>query len=377
MRSLRDWCGKVVGQAEGRERGFILIVVISALGVLALVAASFAQITSSHVRTAASAVQSAGAEALADAGVQLAILDLVAGQPADAPRRRFALDGTAHACEASEGGVLVISVQDEAGKVDVNAADERLLRALFTALEIPASAAAADALLDFRDADGDRRPQGAERADYQSAGRPQGPKNAPLNVVDELEQVLGFTAADVARLRPHVTVYSGQSGIAPSLASPSLISLLSRQGASTLPADASATKEPRASPRARTMPSRRASCGSCRASSPADKAGDTSRCAPRRMPGGRSSCARRLSSWAPRVRVRMCCTAGIAARCATTGRPGAPRAGRCRAADGGSSASAESPAEAACVMVGLVPTIHPSTALRSSLIAGSSGQARG
>ena len=74
MRSLRDWCGKVVGQGEARERGFILIVVISALGVLALVAASFAQITSSHVRTAASAVQSAGAEALADAGVQLAIL---------------------------------------------------------------------------------------------------------------------------------------------------------------------------------------------------------------------------------------------------------------------------------------------------------------
>ena len=244
MRSLREWCRRAVTRGEARERGFILIVVISALGVLALVAASFARITSSHVRTAASAVQSAGAEALADAGVQLAILDLVAGQPADAPRRRFALDGMAHACEADGGGVLVISVQDEAGRVDVNAADERLLRALFTALEIPASAAAADALLDFRDADGDRRPQGAERSDYQSAGRPQGPKNAPLNVVDELEQVLGFTAADVARLRPHVTVYSGQSGVAPSLASPSLISLLSRQGASSLAADASATKEP-------------------------------------------------------------------------------------------------------------------------------------
>ncbi|MET0653448.1 MAG: hypothetical protein ABWY63_13120, partial [Hyphomicrobiaceae bacterium] len=124
MRSLRDWCGKVVGQPEARERGFILIVVISALGVLALVAASFAQITSSHVRAAASAVQSAGAEALADAGVQLAILDLVAGQPADAARRRFAQDGSAHACEADGGGVLVISVQDEAGKVDVNTADE-------------------------------------------------------------------------------------------------------------------------------------------------------------------------------------------------------------------------------------------------------------
>jgi len=139
--------------------------------------------------------------------------------------------------------VLVISVQDEAGKVDVNSADERLIRALFTALAVPASAAATDALLDFRDADGDRRPQGAERAEYLAVGR-QGPKNAKLNVVDELEQVLGLSAADVARLRPHVTVYSGQSRIVPSLASTSLVSLLSRQSASTAPADASATKEP-------------------------------------------------------------------------------------------------------------------------------------
>jgi general secretion pathway protein K len=243
MPRLREWCRGVVGQALGRDRGFILIVVISALGVLALVAASFARITSSHVRTAASAVQSAGAEALADAGVQLAILDLVAGQPADTSRQRFAQDGTAHACEADGGGVLVISVQDEAGKVDVNSADERLIRALFAALAIPSSAAATDALLDYRDADGDRRPQGAERAEYQAAGRTQGPKNAPLRVVDELEQVLGLGAADVARLRPHVTVYSRQSGIAPGLASPALVSLLSRPGASTLPTDEPATKE--------------------------------------------------------------------------------------------------------------------------------------
>ena len=134
-------------------------------------------------RTAASAVQSAGAEALADAGVQLAILDLVAGQPAGW-RRAAALcarrHGATHA-RPTEGGVLVISVQDEAGKVDVNAADERLLRALFAALAIPASAAAADALPRFpRCRMATRRPQGAERADYQSAGRPQGPKNAPL-----------------------------------------------------------------------------------------------------------------------------------------------------------------------------------------------------
>src|SRR5262245_36037154 len=118
MRRLHEWRRRIVGQGDARDRGFILIVVISALGILALVAASFAQITSTHVRTAASAVQSAGAEALADAGVHLAILDLVAGQIGGASRQRFARDGTALACEADGGGVLVIWVQDEAGKVD-------------------------------------------------------------------------------------------------------------------------------------------------------------------------------------------------------------------------------------------------------------------
>src|SRR5262249_3621688 len=91
-----------------------------------------------------------------------------------------------------------------------------------------ANLAVADAIMDYRDADGDRRPQGAERSEYLEAGRPYGPKNAPLSVVDELEQVLGLNAGDVALLRPHVTVYSGQSAIAQSFASPALIGILSR-----------------------------------------------------------------------------------------------------------------------------------------------------
>jgi general secretion pathway protein K len=230
MRKLLDRCRAVVkGVGKPPDHGFILIVVISAIGILALVAVSFAQITNSHVRAAASAVQSAGAETLADAGVQLAILDLVANRQASGPQpRRFALNGTALACDAGNGNRLIISVQDEAGKVDVNVADERLIGALLAGLRVQASGAIADAILDFRDTDANRRPQGAERADYLAAGRSQGPKNASLSVVDELEQVLGLNAADVAGLRPHVTVYSGQTGIEESSATAALLAILSR-----------------------------------------------------------------------------------------------------------------------------------------------------
>jgi hypothetical protein len=106
------------------ESGFILIVVISALGVLALVAGSFAQITSSHVRTAATRCRAPAPRHWPYAGVQLAILDL--GRSADRCATT-ALCARRHGagCEANEANVLVISVQDEAGKVDVNSADER------------------------------------------------------------------------------------------------------------------------------------------------------------------------------------------------------------------------------------------------------------
>ena len=131
MGALLERCRTALRWRTTGDRGFILIVVISAIGILALVAASFAQITSSHVRAAASAVQSAGAEALADAGVQLAILDLVAARSGNAPpRQRFTTDGVAQTCDAGDGNWLAIAVQDEAGKVDVNVADERLIRAL-------------------------------------------------------------------------------------------------------------------------------------------------------------------------------------------------------------------------------------------------------
>ena len=255
MRRLLDRCRAVgSGRGEPPDRGFILIVVISAIGILALVAVSFAQITGSHVRAAASAVQSAGAETLADAGVQLAILDLVANRQASGPqRRRFAPNGTALECDAGNGNRLIISVQDEAGKVDLNVADERLIGALLAGLGVQASRAIADAILDFRDADGDRRPQGAERADYLAAGRLQGPKNAPLSVVDELEQVLGLNAADVAGLRPYVTVYSGQTGIEQNSASAALLGILSR-GQARAGDFATATQEAEPDDSARQLP---------------------------------------------------------------------------------------------------------------------------
>lgn len=211
------------------ERGFVLLVVLSVLGLLALVVATFAHITRAHVKAAAAAVESARAEALADAGVNLVILDLITAREAQATDRRFALNAVPVRCAFENGAaMLTIAVQDEAGKVDLNIGSEPVLRALILGAGVGAGEAAVAAIQDFRDADDDRRPSGAERAEYRAAGRAYGPKNAAFLVVEELAGVLGLTQADADRLRPFVTVYSGQTAIDPSVAPAALVDVLSR-----------------------------------------------------------------------------------------------------------------------------------------------------
>lgn len=203
-------------QAAGAQRGFVLLVVLSTLGLLSIVVVSFTQISRSHVKVAAAVSESGRAEALADAGVNIAILELVAGRAKEPASRRFPLNAAPLTCSAGDDSRLAISVQDEGGKVDLNIGSEALLRALL--LGLGAGEAAADAILDYRDEDDMRRPAGAERAEYLAAGRPRGPRNGPFLAVEELASVLGLTQTDVDRLSPLVTIYSGLNGIDTSVA---------------------------------------------------------------------------------------------------------------------------------------------------------------
>ena len=211
------------------QRGFVLLVVLSVLGLLAVVAASFAQVARTHMKLAAVASEGAKAEALADAGVHIVILDLVATGSAEPSDRRFALDATPLACSIGDDGtVLTLSVRDEAGKVDLNIATPALLRALVLGIGSSGGEAAVDAILDYRDQDDDRRINGAERPEYLAAGRPHGPRNGPFLAVEELSSVLGVTQADADRLRPYVTIHSGLAAIDPSVASEALVDILVR-----------------------------------------------------------------------------------------------------------------------------------------------------
>jgi general secretion pathway protein K len=223
----RDGNGARRRRRRKGQRGFALLVVLSALGVLAVVAAAFAHVARSHIKLAAAAGASARAEALADAGTHIAILDLVAARESGPGNRRFALDATPFLCSAG-GAVLSVAVQDEAGKVDINIAGPMLIRALVLGIGVSGGEAAVDAILDYRDEDDARRISGAERAEYLAAGKLHGPRNGPFLAVEDLTSVLGLTQADADRLRPFVTVHSGLSGIDAGVAPRALVDALAR-----------------------------------------------------------------------------------------------------------------------------------------------------
>jgi general secretion pathway protein K len=186
-----------------RQRGIALLMVLWALLLLALLATVFGGNARTEVLLARNLVENAQAEALADAGVYRAL----AGLTKEPREGGFHGDGRVYIWHAA-GGEVRFSVRDEGGKIDINQASEILLRELFVAVGVDPKRGAelADAIVDFRDEDSNKRPHGAEERDYVAAGLPYGPKNGSFELVDELVYVLGMTPDLYRKVAPFVSV---------------------------------------------------------------------------------------------------------------------------------------------------------------------------
>lgn len=193
---------------------------------LALAAAALAASAKVHFQATRNSIESQRAQWLADAGVRLGLREL-AMAPVNGPARA---SSPSRACRLPEGDVLTISIHDEAGKIDLNTADDDLVRALLSGVGVTELEAAnlIAAITDFRDADSERTLNGAESADYRAAARPAGPKNAPFDAVVEIGAVLGLSSEVFTRIRPHLTVHSGQNGVDPAHATLDLLDILAR-----------------------------------------------------------------------------------------------------------------------------------------------------
>lgn len=152
--------------------------------------------------------RSAAARYSAEAGLELAVLRL----QSDDDARRWVADGRPYRFSL-EDEAIEVRIVDEAGKVDLNAATADLLIGLMRALgtdELRAQALAG-AIIDFRDSDDLLNAVGgAEDGEYVAAGLPYGAKDAGIVTIEELQQVLGMDAELYRRMRPYITVHSGQ-----------------------------------------------------------------------------------------------------------------------------------------------------------------------
>lgn len=214
--SLRPGTPSSSGNPGRFERGIALILVLWVITLLAVIAGSFVYGARSTALTAGNLVSIAKARALADAGAHRGLYELA--KPAS-DGERWKADGRAHVFNLDDGEIRLV-MRDESAKIDLNAASDTLLKGLLLSAGLDEEGAnkLLDAILDWRDADDLTRPQGAERDQYEAAGMPYIPANAPFKTVSELQSVIGVTPELYRKLAGALTVFSKLPGINSTLA---------------------------------------------------------------------------------------------------------------------------------------------------------------
>ena len=207
-----------------RCRGVALLLVMWLTMLLAAVVGAFALTAQMEKLQGRTLSRGVVAEQAARAGVEYALTRITEQDP----KRQWQADGRDYDW-AFDGAQVRITIIDESGKVDLNAADVGLLTRLFSVVGVDQAQAAdiAAAIADWRDVDDLVQPQGgAEDPAYASAGLPWGAKDAPFDTVAEVEQVLGMTPQIYAKVAPLLTVYSGQTRPDPQFASGEVLQAL-------------------------------------------------------------------------------------------------------------------------------------------------------
>ncbi|MBV9655462.1 MAG: general secretion pathway protein GspK [Acetobacteraceae bacterium] len=188
----------------GRERGFALLIVLWTLVLLSLLVTHVAATGRREAEIAGNLRANAGREAAVDGAVFESAFRALGGGGA-----AWAADGVKR--EITVGGHrVIVAVSDPANLVNLNTATGPLLRALLVAVganEAEAGTLAA-AIIDWRERGRGPAATAAKRQRYLAAGLNYAPPEAPFRSVGELRLVVGVSPALLARLAPHVTVWS-------------------------------------------------------------------------------------------------------------------------------------------------------------------------
>ncbi len=189
-----------------RQRGIAFIVVIWVMVLLTVLLSGFVVVARTEALQARFLFDSAQARYAAEAGISRASWELRNFDPLT----MWVPDGRQYAFDF-EGAKVTVEVQDESGKIDINAAGLETLIRMFAAVgvdQLQAESLAA-AVIDWRDVDDLLNLNGAEDPDYESAGLPYGAADAPFTTIGELQQVLGMNYELYAKLQNDITIYGG------------------------------------------------------------------------------------------------------------------------------------------------------------------------
>jgi general secretion pathway protein K len=210
----------------GSQKGLALVLVLWLVVLLSVLATGHARNARIETSLVSRHIESAQARALAEAGVQRAILDLLMS----GTTRQWPVNGTVGSFEFDDHDIS-IAIRDATGLIDLNTAGSGPLSALISAAGVDqvTQQRIVDAILDWRDADDLTHLHGAEDDDYRAAGLSWTARDDAFASVDELLYVMGMTRDIFDRVSPYLTIYSERSGVNLEYAAPFLITALTGQ----------------------------------------------------------------------------------------------------------------------------------------------------
>lgn len=185
-----------------RERGFALLSAIIGLGILLVLVSSLVAISQIGLARSNSDLDRSQADAFSDAVLLRAILALESDS-LDARPRVDGVDSTINVLDAT----VNVKIEDEFGKIDLNAASPLLLSRLFqtAGLDAVKSDEMAEEVEKWRERN--TSAHGAGQFDGQL------PNRRIFRLVNELMLVPGMDQKTFAAIEPALTVYSGQDHI--------------------------------------------------------------------------------------------------------------------------------------------------------------------
>ena len=196
--------------ARASERGWALVSVLCVVSMLALMAAATQQLTITSSRAERATEDAASIDADFDAGLARALV----GVGDQRPELRWRIDGIPQHF-SYDGAQMTITVQDESGRIDLNATDQSMMSRLLQSagLDLDAANALTDKILDWRSTSDLVSLHGASDEEYAAKGYPWRPRHGPFQNVDELRLVMDMTPTLFARIRPAITVNSKRPAI--------------------------------------------------------------------------------------------------------------------------------------------------------------------